>query len=296
MFAEARTIEDHSYPVSVLAFSPDGRALASGDTERQVQVRNADGQLRHWSFKSSQDKTRPLERMRSLAFSPDGSLLYVSARDAIESVSVESGEQAWYYQPPRSFGFLIVSALRAAVAPDGHVACCFDNGSIGIWSAEGNRCRIWKEPESPFWIGWLQDGIHLAGADAFHVQIWDWNMRMRTSRWTPGEKIFNFTVHPSQSIAAVRTLNDIQILDLAQELTIAKFPSPLALPVLAFRPGHSEIVVGSPGAAVLFNYEGVQQQLFDLDGRRATSVAWSVDGNTLAFGCGDGSVKVFPLS
>jgi WD40 repeat protein len=295
MLSQAQTLDDHAYPVSVLAFSPDGQCLASGDTERQVQLRCADGGVKQWSFKSSSDKVRSTERMRSLAFSPDGQYLYVSARDAIESVYTYSGEEAWYYQPPRRFGFLIVSPLRVSVSADGYVACCFDNGTIGVWSKDGGQCRIWREPEAPAWIGWLQGSSRLAGADTFHVQVWDWQMGIQTSRWTPGEKIHNFTVHPSESVAAVRTLNEVQILDLANEVTIGRLAAPLSLPVQAFRPGRSEIAIGSYGAVQLFSYQGVELQRFDLEGRRATSVAWSADGSRLAAGCGDGSVRVFAV-
>ncbi|MFX8937935.1 hypothetical protein ABTN00_20015, partial [Acinetobacter baumannii] len=88
-------------------------------------------------------KVKPTERIRDIAFSPDGTRIYVAAADQVTAVDVESGETAWVYTAPRSFGFLIISPWSLDVSEEGEVVAAFDNGTIVSWDATGQVTHKW---------------------------------------------------------------------------------------------------------------------------------------------------------
>jgi WD40 repeat protein len=62
-------LRGHSSPVLSLAFSPDGRSLASGDRDQAIIV---------WDLATGHRRQRlaePMGPITALAYSPDGSLL-----------------------------------------------------------------------------------------------------------------------------------------------------------------------------------------------------------------------------
>ncbi len=123
---EFRVLGGHEKPVITIAFSPDGRLLASGGWEDTILL---------WDV-SSGTKLKRLaghERgVRSVAFSPDGQLLASGSGDmTIRLWEVSSGEEL------RRLGGHERSAFSVAFSPDGRLLA---SGSID------KTIRPWKVP------------------------------------------------------------------------------------------------------------------------------------------------------
>ena len=106
--APARVLKAHAGLVSALAFSPDGRLLASGGWDRQIKI---------WS---AQDGTflglltGHADAVTSLAFLPDGTLVS-GGRDKARFWDPETSVEKELLNAPDE------GALAVAVSPDGHI-------------------------------------------------------------------------------------------------------------------------------------------------------------------------------
>jgi WD40 repeat protein len=164
------SIEAHNDAVLSLAFSPDGKTLASGSNDTTI---------RRWNVTDGKPIGTPLEghvgSVQSVVFSPDGSML--------ASGSDDGAVRLWNTADGRSFGlpFLGVSpVLRVTFSPDGKLlASSHGTGKIQLWDTttgnpvgnplEGHSGEVWGLAFSP-------DGKQLASAElnmAGTVRLWD---------------------------------------------------------------------------------------------------------------------------
>ncbi len=109
--------------VLTLAFSPDGRTLASGDKGNRIHLWDMDTHQSRWNF------IEPTQLVSAIAFSPDGTLLASEGEDdAIRLWDANTGQQnailTAHTRPIRSLTF----------SPDGRTLA-----SVG----EGNTVRLW---------------------------------------------------------------------------------------------------------------------------------------------------------
>lgn len=109
--------------VLTLAFSPDGRTLASGDKGNRIHLWDMDTHQSRWNF------IEPTQLVSAIAFSPDGTLLASEGEDdAIRLWDTNTGQQK-----------AILTAhtrpiLSLTFSPDGRTLA-----SVG----EGNTVRLW---------------------------------------------------------------------------------------------------------------------------------------------------------
>ena len=121
----------HTDLVQALAFSPDGRRLASG---------SRDGTVKLWDVEACSRGASPSDALlwmdrhnfpHNLAFSPDGSLLASSGMDAIVPLwDTESGMILQRLEHP-------ANVFEVAWSPDGHLlaSTCFD-GQLRLWERQ----------------------------------------------------------------------------------------------------------------------------------------------------------------
>jgi len=119
------TLAGHSSPVSSVAYSLDGRFLASGDWNGLVKLWNASSDIEIYTFRSTSN------RVNSVAFSPDGTRLAAGGQDTVVRWwNLATGAEL----PSLTGPTRAVNAV--AFSPVGNlVAAASDDGIVYLWDA-----------------------------------------------------------------------------------------------------------------------------------------------------------------
>jgi WD40 repeat protein len=230
-----------------------------------------------------------------LAFSQDGSVLYLAAADTLRAIELGSGDEVWAYTPPRSFGFLIISPLWLSTSSQGDVAAAFDNGSIAVWSQEGILKSLWHHNDAPRMLDFDFQGRLLIGTDSFSLTGWDWQTRKRAFKMPMPARVYGLAVSPLVPIAATRTLHGIHLWDLEQENAIGSMPVGFGLPLLAFSPAQPLMAYTERHSVLLCDLEGHIVDQRPVQGAAIVSLSFAPDGKEIAVGCTDNQVRQWRL-
>ncbi|MBV9865010.1 MAG: hypothetical protein JO316_06645 [Abitibacteriaceae bacterium] len=190
-----------------LAFSPDGKILASGSGDRnvgEVSLRHA-GEVRLWDMQTGKLKRTLQEHqdiVTALAFSPDGQSLASGSGDFMVNLYNREGE---VQQTLLGHEGLVTCV---AFSPDGRLlASASDDGTIKVWNSASGELLLTlailrpltltpQEQDSTAWIAYTPDGYYNGAADVAHYIQWGVDNRL----W-PAAK-FEQTFHRPDLVAA----------------------------------------------------------------------------------------------
>ena len=285
----------HQVPgINNVAYSPDGRVIATSDVQMNVVVRLGDEVISERNLASEFDKIRPTERIRGLQFSANGNRLFVAAADTVHALNPLTSETIWSYEPPRSFGFLIISPV-ALTAEGGLVAASFDNGSVAVWDEEGNLKCLWQDNDAPRKFTFTAEGTRLIGTDSFSLCVWDATTRDKPVRIPLPSRAFGFAASRYGRVVAMRTLQEIVLWDVAERRPIAHVPAEPGLPVIAFHPKGELLAVAARDAAMLLDYDGQEVARHAVPEGQILAMAFRPDGRELALGLSNETLQRIPL-
>ncbi|MGH3810845.1 MAG: TIR domain-containing protein [Pseudonocardiaceae bacterium] len=260
----AGTLADHTGPVTSMAFAPDGRTLATGDSNGTVILRDVTDPAR-----TRQSLAGHASAVSSVAFTPDGRTLATSSDDKTVILWDRTG-LAWTPRPPLRHASAVSSV---AFAPDGRslATATFDSGTVLLWDLADPARPVPRgspligEADTVFSVAFAPDGRMLATGDSDgHAVLWD-------------------------------------LVDPASPPQVLKGHAS-AVNSVAFAPdGHTLATAGDDSTALLWNLtDRAQPQLLGPaltnHTSRVTTVAFAPDGRTLATAGDDSTALLWDLT
>ena len=161
----AHTFRGHNHRIQGVAFSPDGRLLASASSDWTVKLWNVDASQAFRALSAQSD------RVLGASFSSDGRQLIDAALDGkIRLWDVKSAKlvEGWHadLDRPRGVAFSADGRLLAAAGRTGIIQC-YD-------LATKTAFRTWRHEAPARAVAFSQDGRLLAsGDDEGTVKVWD---------------------------------------------------------------------------------------------------------------------------
>jgi WD40 repeat protein len=305
-----RTLRGHTAPVWSVAFSPDGRRLASGSWDNTIKL---------WDVETGQE-VRTLRGhtggVWSMAFSPDGRLLAsgsVGGTVKLWDVGVATKD---FSSPPevRTLRGHSGGVLSVAFSPDGRLLASNSvyytkttfYSAVELWNVEtGQKVRTLSGAPVGS-VAFSPDGRLLAaGSDEGTVKLWDVGVatkdfssppEVRTLRGhTGGVESVAFSPD-GRLLASASSDQTVKLWDVAtgQEVRTLRGHT-WAVTSVAFSPDGRLLASASGDQTVKLWDVATGQEVRTLSGHNGgvESVAFSPDGRLLASGSSDGTVRIW---
>ncbi|MDR1248857.1 MAG: caspase family protein [Treponema sp.] len=321
----------HSFSVSSLAYSPDGRFVVSGSADSSVKI---------WDLEKGREMfTLPEHEgpVRSVAYSPDGKRVLSGSTDyTIRLWDAETGEElktltghsnvvnSVAYSPDgRSFvsgstdrtvkvwdaesGRMLRTFLGHSLwvndvcySPDGRsIASASRDGTVKLWSVEnGDLLRTLSGYAEALTVRFSPDGRFIASGFADSAIImWDalTGRELRTLTGHEGAARTLVFSPDGRYIASASSVDStIRIWDAGTGSQIRSFGI-AGIETLHYSPNGKYLASGSLDNAVRIWEAGTGREILTLAGRSSweRSVAYSPDGKHLALGSTDRTVRIW---
>ncbi|MEG4231683.1 AAA family ATPase [Microcoleus sp. Pol11C3] len=262
---ERNRLEGHGDVVWGLSFSPDGETIASSSVDKTVKLWRRDGSLLA-TFKGHTNS------VSSVAFSPDNKIIASASLDKTVKIWQTDGNLL------ATFNGHTNSVTSVAFSPDGQtIASGSTDKTIKLWKTDGTLLRTIEQFAPVNWLSFSRDGKIIAVAsDDGTVKLWSSDGRLIANLWhsenRQPSKIYTVSFSPDgETIASAGEDKTVKIWSIAALKHPARENSTQAKKgeLLTTLRGHSKWVFG---------------------------VSFSPDGQTLASGSADGTVKLWSLA
>ena len=258
------TYRDHTAAVMSIAWSPDGKHIASASADKTVHVWNAIGKKRISTYREHS------KQVSALAWSPDATRIASGSWDTTVQIrQAATGGKLFTYQghsgpvyavawSPAGPASSLEGEWRIASASGDPVNADVDN-TVQVWDAlDGGHPLTYREH---FYyvhaVSWSPDGKSIASASAdTRVQVWD---------AVTGSNIVTYRKHASKVNAVAWSPDGKRIASASDDRTVHIWDAATGNTIFTYR-GHSKEV---------------------------SSVAWSPNGKRIASASYDQTVQVW---
>ena len=285
------TYRGHSFIVSAVAWSPNGRRIASGSEDVQVWDAADGGHV--FTYRGHSDY------VHAVAWSPDGRRIASGSNDTTVQVwDAADGSHVFTYRGHSS----ILEAVKWS--PDGRrIASGGDDQTVQVWDAtDGGHVFTYRGHSNDqnglvSAVAWSPDGRRIVSV-GMDVQVWD---------ATDGGHVFTYRGHSSGVWGVAWSPNGRRIASGSNDTTVQVWDAADGSHVFTYR-GHSSrvtVVAWSPdGRRIASGSDDGTVQVWDAaDGGHVfiyrghsggvTVVVWSPDGKRIASGSNDYTVQVW---
>jgi hypothetical protein len=286
-----RTLRGHTSWVTSVAFSPDGRLLASGSDDQTLKL---------WDVETRQE-VRTLrghtDPVWSVAFSPDGRLLASGSGDnTVKLWDVETGQEV------RTLSGHTDPVWSVAFSPDGRLlASGSGDNTVKLWDVEtGQEVRTLRgHTFLVVSVAFSLDGRLLASGSLDNtVKLWDveTGQEVHTLRGHT-DSVWSVAFSPDGRLLASGSDDQtVKLWDVetGQEVRTLRGHTSWVTSV-AFSPDGRLLASGSDDQTVKLWDVATGQEVRTLSGHTAPvrSLAFSPDGRLLASGSWDGTVRIW---
>ncbi len=276
--------------INSVVFNPDGKIIAAGSENGQVELWTLDGKFRH-SFKGHNGE------ITSVVFSPDGKIIASSSRDKTVKLWNLDGKliQTLKYESD-------VTSL--AFSPNGQtIAAGSEDKTVKLWDLNGKLLHSFtghtKDVTS---LAFSPNGQTIAsGSWDKTVKLWDLDGKLLHSFTGHTGNISGLAFSPNgQIIASADRDKTLKLWNLDGTLRYSFNTATAGIKSLVFSPNGENIAIASASIAAA-NDDNKQIKIWDLHGKLIQTfagmrcVAFSPNGKTIASGNRDNTVKLWNL-
>ncbi|MEG4443182.1 AAA family ATPase [Microcoleus sp. AT9_B5] len=262
---ERNRLEGHGDVVWGLSFSPDGETIASSSVDKTVKLWRHDGSLLA-TFKGHTNS------VSCVAFSPDNKTIASASLDKTVKIWQTDGSLLATFKGHTN------SVTSVAFSPDGQtIASASTDKTIKLWKTDGTLLRTIEQFAPVNWLSFSRDGkIVAVASDDGSVKLWSSDGKLIANLWHSENR------QPSK-IYTVSFSPDGTLLASAGEDKTVKIWS-----IAALKHPATENSTQAKKGELLTTLRGHSKWVF--------GVSFSPDGQTLASGSADGTVKLWSLA
>lgn len=326
----------HTALVSVVAWSPDSKQLASGSWDQTVRLWNIDtgeqtGEIQHpdqlialaWSPTDNvlasatwgslillwdTSTTHSLgelaghsESVTQLAFSPDGTLLASASPDSVRLWQVaQQQETAVLNNSPNDW-----SQLHWSPAGNELLATSLPESNVQVWGVDGRSQLVLDGMEyGVFAAAWSPDGSQIitSSGDGL-VRLWDsvtgQSLRQLSTNDSDTVPVHIIWQPDSQDLFYVNENGTMAVVNPdSREVKARSLAHTAVTGAIAFSPDGTQLATGHSDGSVRIWQANTEEPFLIFEGHTygVSAIAWSPDGTSLVSAGGDGTVRVWDIA
>ncbi len=332
---ELQSLEVHSSSVNSVAFSSDGKTIATASSDGTVKLWNlqgqdlqtlkghsgeinsvafspdgktiatasSDGTVKLWNLQGQELQTLkdPGNELYSVAFSPDGKTIATASYDKTVKLWNLAGQELATLKGHSS------TVWSVAFSPDGKtIASASSDSTVKLWNLEGQELATLKGHRGVVKsVAFSPDGKTIASASSDGT-VKLWNLMGQKLQTLPSERymkkghsneVTSFAFSPDgKTLVSASSDGTVKLWNLAgQELQTLKGHSS-SVNSVAFSPDGKTIASVGYDTVYLLNLEGQELQNLKGHSSRVNSIAFSPDSKTIASASLDKTVKLWNLA